>query len=242
MRAASLIFMSVNSSHPPADPPGSFLVWLMVRLSKGEKLTRTAALNQALVRDAVLERPSFWDTYFSPRPNREGDVIELELLHMALLGSKLARRYKGELRLSGPGKDLLAKALRDEDDLGPPKLAAKVLAAFLEYAEPEGMYRWVALTVCQIALGANELEIIDLEDAVADIAAQQGWRVNGEPPTTRSICEPFSDTLWLLRALELWDFAEFDPRRGPVTWRPGTSGVLLLAGVDGMMRLRRVGE
>lgn len=82
------------------NPPGTFLTWLLARLSEGEKLTESKALNRAFVREVSRMRPNWYeDELFGP-PHREFDLPILGLMHPLVRDFRLARRYKGKLVLT----------------------------------------------------------------------------------------------------------------------------------------------
>lgn len=191
-------------------PPGSFVVWLLIRLSTGQKLTQTRALNRALVRDTVVERPGWWDEEFRGKPNRESDVPVLELLHWLLLEFKLVRRFKGELVLTPTGRKLLTDLLRAEDDGPAATLCANILREVLIGMGAGSLEELVAVTACKIGGSGNQLSFDQYVDVAADVAAAHGWDLGTDKFARWKFADPIHEVIWLMQGLDLCTYKSRD--------------------------------
>jgi hypothetical protein len=82
------------------------LLWLLGLLADAVQLTQTNALARSVVRAAVERYPDWWLTELVGPPQREADVIPLEMLHAFALAMKLARRRTRTLHLTPRGRAL----------------------------------------------------------------------------------------------------------------------------------------
>ncbi len=99
-------------THPPSPANGAEalepLLWLLSNLDNGLKLTQTGALPRALVRDAVVQYPDWWDTTTVGPPYQEAEILPLCTLHDLTRETKLARPHKNSLHLTPRGRALRA--------------------------------------------------------------------------------------------------------------------------------------
>ena len=98
--------------------------WLLEGGVAGLGLTKTHALQRALVREAAERWPHWWNHDLFGPPNREAELPVLEVTHAALREMRLLRRQRETLRTTPQGRALLAdpdsllEALHDDLSLG----------------------------------------------------------------------------------------------------------------------------
>ena len=82
--------------------------WLLERGVGGLGLTKTHALQRAIVRDAAERWPHWWRRNLFGPPHRESDLPVLEATHAGLRRLRLLRRQRETLRTTARGRELLA--------------------------------------------------------------------------------------------------------------------------------------
>lgn len=221
---------------PTQSPqPGDFLIWLLTRLSTGEKLTEAKALNRALVRAAVVERPTWFERLGSEEPNREFDVPPVEVMHEVLLGYKLVRRYKGSLMLTGEGKKLLAELLADASDQAASAFCTNLLYTELIAMERGSVEEIVSVSVCKLGASGNQLPFGEICDIVASevrafgIDLPVGW--GGQ----RIAADYAHQIIWLMEGLDICQYEsrhDFSSDRRLI-FSSGGREVIRAAGITG---------
>ena len=98
--------------------------WLLEGGLAGIGLTKTHALQRAVVREAAERWPQWWNGDLFGPPNREAELPVLEATHAALRETRLLRRQRETLRTTARGRALLAdpdtllEALHEDLSLG----------------------------------------------------------------------------------------------------------------------------
>jgi hypothetical protein len=104
------------------DEATTLVRWLLERGVDGLGLTKTHALQRAIVREAAERWPQWWSDELLGPPNRETDLRVLAEAHAALRHLRLMRRRREMLLTTARGRQLLAdpEALLNalHDDLG----------------------------------------------------------------------------------------------------------------------------
>jgi hypothetical protein len=197
-------------------------LWLLERGQDGIALTKTGALNRALVREVVKRWPGWWYREPSGPPYREDDVALLRELHALLLRSGLFRRTGRQIITTRRGRKL-----RDD----PAALLAALSGALLG---GEGFAVSCAELASALILSGA---IVDYSGAIAaqihPAILAEGWRYESLRPTEL-------DVRWALM-----DFLRRAEAIGLVELVPGTtrlsSGHLALtaAGLMGLVTALR---
>jgi hypothetical protein len=190
--------------------------WLLDGGLAGLGLTKTHALQRALVRDAAERWPQWWNHDLFGPPNREAELPVLEVTHVALREMRLLRRQRETLRTTAQGRALLAdpdallEALHDDISLGGDFQAAawnSIEGVLHEYGP----------------LPDEQLAVI-----VASLLRNEGWSESGgapiDPATLRGELQPL---LWLA---EGYGLLRRSPRGAPPALELTPAGHRLAAG------------
>lgn len=218
--------------------PGDFVIWLLTKLSSGEKLTATKALNRALVRAAVDERPSWYKRELFGEPNREFDVPVLEQLHELILWFKLARRYKGTLVLSPAGRKLLSDLLMDPDDEAATSFCAYVLYEVLTAIGSGSLDEFLAVTACKVGASGHQISFREHVDIAVNQATLAGLIAPADEIARWRYAGPVREILALMKALDLCrEEATDDLRRQIYVFSDAGRAVIRRAGITGTARI-----
>ena len=90
------------------DDTPTLATWLLARGVEGLGLTKTRALQRAVVREAAERWPQWWNHELFGPPHREAELPVLEETHAALLRLRLLRRRRETLRTTARGQELLS--------------------------------------------------------------------------------------------------------------------------------------
>lgn len=143
------------------------LRWLLGEIDNGGGLglTQTGALNRAFVIEAS-QRWEWWDLSFRG-PNRQDDVWQLGAIHDLARHCGAARRRR-RLQLTALGQRMVADAT----------VAWNAVVPWV--AGVDEFDQMMAETATLVLLDHDgELAAADLWPTVAELAAEQGWRVGG---------------------------------------------------------------
>jgi hypothetical protein len=158
--------------------------WLLDEATAGVPLTQTYALARAVVRDAALRWPGWWDAELFGPPHREADLAVLESLHEGLRRLRLVRRRGRRLLATVRGRDLAAA----------PGALLEVLSADLGAAH--GFTESVAVAVVDALRGVEPCDWRELDDAACARIRRQGWaRPDGTPPDEYVVGAAVGDVL-----------------------------------------------
>ena len=190
--------------------------WLLEGGVAGLGLTKTHALQRALVREAAERWPQWWSHDLFGPPNREAELPVLEATHAALREMRLLRRQRETLRTTAQGRALLAdpdallEALHDDISLGGDFQASA-------WSSIEGVLHEYG------PLPDEQLAVI-----VASLLRNEGWSESGgapiDPATLRGELQPL---LWLA---EGYGLLRRSPRGAPLTLELTPAGHRLAAG------------
>src|SRR5215207_1346460 len=103
----------MNADRAGSDEPTSPADWLLERGMEGLGLTKTHALQRAVVREAAECWPQWWNHALFGSPHREAELPVLVETHAALRRLRLVRRQRETLRTTARGRELL----RDPEEL-----------------------------------------------------------------------------------------------------------------------------
>ena len=98
----------MNAERAGIDELPSPAAWLLERGVQGLGLTKTYALQRAVVREAAECWPQWWNHELFGPPHREAELPVLEETHAALRRLRLLRRQRETLRTTTRGRELLA--------------------------------------------------------------------------------------------------------------------------------------
>jgi hypothetical protein len=151
------------------DETTSLAQWLLVRGADGLGLTKTHALQRAIVREAAERWPQWWnDELFGP-PHREAELPVLEETHAALRRLRLLRRERETLLTTTRGRQLL----------GDPEALLLALHADLRGAGFDGD-AWVL--IAEVLNQHGPLASDRLTETVGRHVMSAGWRdADGAP-------------------------------------------------------------
>ena len=93
---------------PDTDEATAVVRWLLEPGVRGLGLTKTHALQRAVVREAAERWPHWWDHELFGPPHREAELPVLEATHAALRQMRLLRRQREKLHTTAQGRALLA--------------------------------------------------------------------------------------------------------------------------------------
>ncbi len=158
--------------------------WLLATGLEGAALTQTHVLSRALVREAAVRWPGWWNAELFGPPHREADVRLVEVLREGLQRLGLMRRRGRTLRTSPRGRELLQD----------PQGLLTALAGDLGGGDPFAQEVQVVVTDHLLASGAAS------HDALAQAALTRvggGWvGPDGLPPGEHEISAVVSELLW----------------------------------------------
>ena len=147
--------------HADIDEATGLVRWLLERGVDGLGLTKTHAVQRAVVREVAERWPQWW-SYHAP-PHRESDVRVLGETHSGLRRMRLVRRQRETLLTTARGRELLAdpEALLQvlHDDLG-----------------GEGFEGDAWLVIEELLLEHGPLEGDRLREIVGRLLIGEGWR------------------------------------------------------------------
>ena len=151
------------------DEATAVVRWLLERGVDGLGLTKTHALQRAIVREAAQRWPQWWRHELFGPPHREADLPVLEETDAALRRMRLMRRQRETLLTTARGRQLLAD----------PEALLKTLHGDLGGEGFEG----AAWLVIEEALHAHgSLESDRLAETVGRLLIVEGWRdADGAP-------------------------------------------------------------
>ena len=110
----------MSADRAGTDDTPTLATWLLARGVEGLGLTKTGALQRAIVRDAAERWPQWWNHELFGKPHREAELPVLEETHAALRRLRLLRRQRETLRTTARGRetlsdpDALVRALRED--------------------------------------------------------------------------------------------------------------------------------
>src|SRR5215208_2580145 len=90
------------------DETTALVPWLLARGVDGLGLTKTHALQRAIVREVAERWPQWWNHELAGPPHREAELPVLEETHAALRRLRLLRRQRETLVTTARGRKLLA--------------------------------------------------------------------------------------------------------------------------------------
>jgi hypothetical protein len=151
-------------------------LWLLERAQDGIALTRTGALNRALVRQLVECWPAWWHAELRGLPSSEDSVLPLHALHKLLRRLRLIRRTGRQIVVTARGR-----TLRDD----PPALLEAFARELLGGDGFQGAC--IELAAALLLDGAT----VDFSDALARLIrpaiVADGWHWQGESAHIRDI-------------------------------------------------------
>lgn len=150
--------------------------WLLEAGIEGVALTQTCALARAVVREAALRWPGWWNADLFGEPYREADVRVVGMLRKGLQRLGLMRRRGRTLRTSPRGRELLKD----------PLALALVLSSDLGGGDP--FEEDVAETITASLAQGGPVSDTELTQAAMARVARDGWiGPNGLPPNDREL-------------------------------------------------------
>jgi hypothetical protein len=176
-------------------------LWLLERAEDGIALTKTGALNRALVRAAAERWPEWWRGEKYGPPSGESQIRPLGELHQLLRRLRVVRRTGRRIAITARGR-----RLRDDP--------AALLEAFAcELLAGHGFHAACAELAAALLLdGAG----IDFSNALADeiwpAIVAEGWHLDGARPSTLDVWQQIIDFAWRAEAIGILS------RAGP-RWR-----------------------
>ena len=151
------------------------LLWLLDRArDDGLPLTQTRALGRAIVREAAVEFPHWWDSELFGPPHQEAELVLMEALHALARQARLLRKRKRRLLLTTRAK----KAQHDSETL------LDAIMPHLYTGDP--FEREVAELASAVLLVEREVDRDALTATVHD-AMRDDWRTEGGPLTERGV-------------------------------------------------------
>jgi Plasmid pRiA4b ORF-3-like protein len=158
--------------------------WLLATGIEGVALTQTHSLARAVVREAALRWPGWWNAELFGEPHREADVRIVGTLREGLQRLGLMRRRNRTLRTSPRGRELA------EDPLA----LLLVLAADLGGGDP--FEEDAAEAVAGLLTARGQASHDHLARAALTRVARAGWAgPDGLPPDERELSAIVSDVL-----------------------------------------------
>lgn len=161
----------VAGAPPAVDDAATVLepvLWLLEQARDGIALTQTGALNRALVREAVVRWPQWWNERFPP-PHQEADVPPLLHLHRLLRDMRLLRRS---------GRRLLATARVRK--LGASELFAACATALLAGDTFDAS---VGELAAALLLAGEPVDSGRLAERIHPVIEAEGWRAGAAAPS-----------------------------------------------------------
>ena len=190
--------------------------WLLALGGRGLGLTKTGALQRAVVREAAEQWPHWWNHELFGPPHREAELPVLEATHAALRQMRLLRRQREKLHTTAQGRALLA----DPDAL---------LEALHEDLSAGGDFEAAAWQSIERTLHEHgPLPDAQLAQIVAALLENDGWReTGGAPIDDRALHGELQPLLWLA---EGYGFVRRSPHGEPATIELTAAGHRLAAG------------
>jgi hypothetical protein len=152
-----------------SDEAASPAAWLLDRGVEGLGLTKTHALQRAIVREAAERWPQWWNHELFGPPHREAELRVLEETHAALRRLRLLRRQRETLRTTARGRELLS----DTDAL---------VCALHEDLTGEGFDGDAWRAVESLLAQHGPLTTDRLKETVGPLLLGAGWRAAGGAP------------------------------------------------------------
>ena len=195
------------------DEPPSAAAWLLARGTQGLGLTKTHALQRAVVREAAECWPQWWNHERFGPPHREAELPVLEETHAALRRLRLVRRQRETLRTTVRGRELL----RDPEQL----------ASALHEDLGAGGFEGDAWRAIESALQQEGPLTSDrLMDRVGPVLLVQGWRApDGAPLEGWALSGALQPILWRAEG-----YGVLDTPRSPAMFELTAAGQRLAAG------------
>ena len=106
--ALAMLPVAMADHRADTDQATEVVRWLLESGVRGLGLTKTHALQRAVVREAAERWPHWWHHELFGPPHREADLPVLEATHAALRQMRLLRRQRETLRTTAQGRALLA--------------------------------------------------------------------------------------------------------------------------------------
>jgi hypothetical protein len=160
---------AMNGERAGIDETTALVPWLLERGVHGLGLTKTHALQRAIVREAAERWPDWWNHERFGPPHREAELPVLEETHAALRRLRLLRRRRETLLTTARGHQLLA----DSDAL------LQVLHEDLAGGGFDGD-AWLLLE--EVLHQHGPLESDRLTETVGRLLIVEGWRdADGAP-------------------------------------------------------------
>jgi len=157
-------------------------LWLLERAEDGIALTRTGALNRALVQQVAERWPEWWRGEEYGPPSGEGDVRPLVELHRLLRRLRLVRRTGRRIVVTARGR-----RLRDDPPALLEALACELLA---------GRSFHVACAELAAAVMLDGARI-DFSNAITDrvwpAVVADGWHLDGAQPSAHDVWHEILD-------------------------------------------------
>jgi hypothetical protein len=158
--------------------------WLLDQAVTGVPLTQTHVLARAVVREAALRWPGWWDAELFGPPHREADLVVLESLREGLTRLRLVRRRGRRLLATVRGRKLATD----------PAALLQVLAQDLGGGHP--FTESVAVAVIDALVGSESCDWHELDAAAFARIRRQGWAgPDGAPPGERDVGAAVGDVL-----------------------------------------------
>jgi hypothetical protein len=143
--------------------------WLLEQGVDGLGLTRTHALQRAIVREVAERWPHWWRHELFGPPHRETDLPVLAQTHVGLRRARLLRRQRDTLLTTARGRQLVADP--------------EALLRFLhEDLAGDGFHGDAWLLVEEVLQTRGPLEIDRLTETVGRLLMAEGWRGAGGAP------------------------------------------------------------
>jgi hypothetical protein len=160
---------AMSKEHAGIDETTALVPWLLERGTEGLGLTKTYALQRAVVREAAERWPHWWNRERFGPPHREAELPVLEQTHAALRRRRLMRRQRGTLVTTARGRELL-------DD------SEALLNALHEDLGGEGFEGDAWLLIEEVLHEHGPLESDLLTETVGRLLISEGWRgADGAP-------------------------------------------------------------
>src|SRR4051794_16578227 len=189
------------------DEATALVRWLLERGVDGIGLTKTHALQRAVVREVAERWPRWWDHELFGPPHREADIRVLAETHAGLRRLRLLRRQRESLLTTARGRELLA---------GPEAL----LTVLHEDLGGDGFEGVAWLLIQEMLLEHGPLETDRLRLTAGRLLTAGGWRrADGAPLQAWQLVGALQPVLCRAEGYGL-----VRRNREPFTlWRPRTS-------------------
>ena len=207
----------MNAERAGIDELPSPAAWLLERGVQGLGLTKTYALQRAVVREAAERWPQWWNHELFGPPHREAELPVLEATHAALRRMRLLRRQRETLRTTAQG----GRCSRDPDAL---------CEALHEDLSAGGDFEAAAWSSIEGALqqdGPLPTSSWSTGSSRRCCATRAGARRGGAPIDGRTLRGELQPLLWLA---EGYGLLRRSPRGAPLTLELTAAGHRLAAG------------